>query len=103
MLAFRFEHDSSEPHPLLTFEVKSKRLLCINCQTEELLVYEATYHAEVMLRYYRRGTSCTLEHLRGKESAEETVNYERRCNDDVKQTTRDDGNQVPIQLTCRSL
>ena len=45
-----------------------------------------------MLRYYRRGTSCTLEHLRGKESAEETVNYERRCNDDVKQTTRDDGN-----------
>ena len=43
----------------------------------------------IMLRYYRRGTSCTLEHLRGKESAEETVNYER---DDVKQTTRDDGN-----------
>ena len=40
MLAFRFEHDSSEPHPLLTFEVKSKRLLCINCQTEELYASE---------------------------------------------------------------
>ena len=52
MLAFRFEHDSSEPHPLLTFEVKSKRLLCINCQTEELLVYEATYHAEVLQTGY---------------------------------------------------
>ena len=52
MLAFRFEHDSSEPHPLLTFEVKSKRLLCINCQTEELLVYEATYHADVLQTGY---------------------------------------------------
>ena len=50
MLAFRFEHDSSEPHPLLTFEVKSKRLLCINCKTEEL--YEATYHAEVLQTGY---------------------------------------------------
>ena len=38
--------------PLLTFEVKSKRLLCINCQTEELLVYEATYHAEVLQTGY---------------------------------------------------
>ena len=65
MLAFRFEHDSSEPHPLLTFEVKSKRLLCINCQTEELLVYEATYHAEVLQTGYIMYTRTPhLEHLK---------------------------------------
>ena len=63
MLAFRFEHDSSEPHPLLTFEVKSKRLLCINCKTEEL--YEATYHAEVLQTGYIMYTRTPhLEHLK---------------------------------------
>ena len=50
----------------------------------------------IMLRYYRRGTSCTLEHLRGKDSAEETVN------DDVKQTARD-GNPSAVSTDLPQL